>query len=342
MTCGVLLLDKPLGLSSSAATQRVRRLLRLDKAGHVGSLDPLATGMLPICLGEATKLAGEVLEGAKTYSFRIALGARTATGDTEGEVVESRPVPPLERGAILAVLARFLGDQSQVPPMYSALKRDGRPLYELARAGVTVERAARPIRIDALELLEAGPDWLDCRVVCGKGTYVRTLAEDLAAALGTVGHVARLRREAVEPFDPAAMSTLAEVEAAVAAGRPLTLVPPDGAVGHLAAVHLDAGAARRIGMGQTVVLPPAELPASSLAKLAGLAPTALPQPPAAASAAGDQPGPGAQPGTVDRTVRLYAPGAVFLGLGAVGPGGRVRPKRLFAAAAPLPSAAGTD
>jgi tRNA pseudouridine55 synthase len=311
LTCGILLLDKPLGLSSSGATQRVRRLLRLDKAGHVGSLDPLATGMLPICLGEATKLAGEVLEGAKTYSFRIALGRRTATGDTEGEVVETRPVPALERGAVLGVLSTFLGDSLQVPPMYSALKRDGRPLYELARAGVTVERAARPIRIDWLELVDLGPDWLDCRVVCGKGTYVRTLAEDVAAALGTVGHVARLRRDAVEPFDPAGMTTLAQLEADHAAGRPHALIAPDRAVGHLAEVRLEAGDSRRIGMGQTVVLPPHDLPAA---------------------APGD-----------DLTVRLYGPGPVFLGLGAVAPGGRVRAKRLFvAAAAALAPAPETD
>jgi len=315
LTCGILLLDKPLGLSSSGATQRVRRLLRLDKAGHVGSLDPLATGMLPICLGEATKLAGEVLEGAKTYSFRIALGSRTATGDTEGEIVESRPVPPLDRTRILGVLASFLGESLQVPPMYSALKRNGRPLYELARAGVTVERAARPIRIDSFELVGLGDDGLDCRVVCGKGTYVRTLAEDVAAALGTCGHVARLRREAVEPFDPAGMITLANLENGRSEGLPLGLIPADQAVGHLAAVHLDAGAARRIGMGQTVVLPPLELP------------------PLPSDTAGDVVQ-NALPAAADVTVRLYGPQAVFLGLGAVAPGGRVRPKRLFAASAP--------
>jgi tRNA pseudouridine55 synthase len=305
LTCGILLLDKPLGLSSSGATQRVRRLLRLDKAGHVGSLDPLATGMLPICLGEATKLAGEVLEGAKTYSFRIALGARTATGDTEGEVVESRPVPTLERNAVLGVLAQFVGDLLQVPPMYSALKRDGRPLYQLARAGVTVERTPRPVRIDSLDLVALGPDWLDCRVVCGKGTYVRTLAEDIAGALGSVGHVARLRRDAVEPFDPAGMTTLAQLEADLASGRAPALIPPERAVGHLPEVELDVGDSRRIGMGQTVVLPPLSLPA---------------------------PAPGD-----DLTVRLHGPGRVFLGLGAVAPGGRVRPKRLFAAAAAPPA-----
>jgi tRNA pseudouridine55 synthase len=188
----------------------------------------------------------------------------------------------------------------------------------LARAGVTVERAARPIRIDALELLQQGPDWLECRVVCGKGTYVRTLAEDIAATLGTVGHVARLRRESVDPFDPAAMSTLAQVEADLAAGRPLTLVPPDRAVAHLPEVRLDAGAARRIGMGQTVVLPPLELPPVG----AGSPRQADAEPPVEAPA-----------GAADQTVRLYGPGPLFLGLGAVGPGGRVRPKRLFVASA---------
>ncbi len=322
MTCGILLLDKPLGLSSSGATQRVRRLLRLEKAGHVGSLDPLATGMLPICLGEATKLAGEVLEGAKTYAFRIALGSRTATGDTEGEVVETGPVPVLAEAAIDSVLQSFLGDSLQVPPMYSALKRDGRPLYALARAGITVERAARPIRIESLTLLERGPDWLDCRVVCGKGTYVRTLAEDIAAALGTLGHVARLRRESVEPFAPERMQTLADLEQDCLAGRAPRLIPADEAVGHLPAVQLDAADARRIGLGQIVVLPPAELPGSA----------------AATRAAADGAAPAAGVGeatadTADLTVRLYGPARVFLGLGAVAPGGRVRPKRLFVAAA---------
>jgi tRNA pseudouridine55 synthase len=308
LTCGVLLLDKPLGLSSSGATQRVRRLLRLEKAGHVGSLDPLATGMLPICLGEATKLAGVVLEGAKTYTFRIALGSRTATGDTEGEVVETLAVPALAPEAIRAALVRFIGDSLQVPPMYSALKRDGRPLYELARAGRSVERVARPIRIESLDLLGFGPAWIDCRVVCGKGTYVRTLAEDVSAALGTCGHVAALRRESVEPFDAAAMTTLAELEREVAAGRAPRLIPADLSVAHLPGVNLDADAARRLLLGQTVLRRPGELPGPAV---------------------GDDSVNGV---AADRTVRLYGPGPVFLGLGAVGPGGRLRPKRLFVTA----------
>lgn len=301
MSCGVLLLDKPLGMSSSAATQRVRRLLRVAKAGHVGSLDPLATGMLPICIGEATKLAGEILEGRKTYAFRVALGVQTATGDVEGEPVALRAVPELKPEHLATTLERFCGESLQVPPMYSALKRDGRPLYQLARAGLTVERAARPIFIHALQLLDLGADWLDCRVVCGKGTYVRTLAEDIARALGTCGHVAVLRREAVEPFDTGRMIPLAQLETELLDGRLPPLMAADRAVGHLAAVELDSGEARRIGLGQTVVRSPGDLPAAS------------------ADAAAE----------ADVTVRLYSPESVFLGLGRVGPGGRLQPKRLF-------------
>src|ERR1044071_8039229 len=145
MVTGILLLDKPLGLSSNGALQRVKRLLRAEKAGHVGSLDPLATGMLPICLGEATKIAGDILSGQKRYRFTIALGSRTATGDVEGAVVETWPVPPVDDGTLEATLQRFRGRTSQIPPMYSALKRDGQPPYKLARAGIEVERAPREI-----------------------------------------------------------------------------------------------------------------------------------------------------------------------------------------------------
>lgn len=309
MSSGILLLDKPLGLSSNGATQRVRRLLREDKAGHVGSLDPLATGMLPICLGEATKLAGEVLDGAKVYRFRVALGTRTATGDVEGEVVETTPVPTLDPAGLATVLQGFVGESQQVPPMYSALKRDGRPLYELARAGITVERAPRRIVIHALDLLAQGQDWLECRVRCGKGTYVRTLAEDIARALGTCGHVALLRRESVEPFESAAMLSLEALETLLGQGDRPPLVAPDHAVGHLPAVMLDAEGMRRIGLGQAVI------------------PTAAPLP----------------LGASGQTLRLYGPGRVFLGLGRLEAGGRVQPKRLFVAPwAPLADAGPDD
>ncbi len=250
MLCGVLLLDKPVGLSSNAALQRVRRLLSGVKAGHTGSLDPLASGMLPICLGEATKLAGEVLAGDKAYSCRVLLGTRTATGDAEGEVVERQPVPPLDRARIEAVLAARLGESLQVPPMYSALKRQGEPLYRLARRGESVERAARAIRIHALELVAQGPDWLDLKVVCSKGTYVRVLGEDIAAALGTCGHLGALRRDYVEPFRDRPMLTLEQL--AGRAGETDWLLPPDAAVPQYPAVALDAGAAAALRHGRAV------------------------------------------------------------------------------------------
>jgi len=256
LTDGILLLDKPLGLSSTAAGLRVRRLVGASKAGHVGSLDPLATGMLPICIGEGTKLASEILEGDKVYRFQISLGQRTSTGDVEGEVVENAPVPPLAPGAIEEVLKHFVGDTLQIPPMYSAIKQDGQPLYRLARAGKTVERQPRPIRIEALELLgRPEPNTLDCRVTCGKGTYVRVLAEDIARALGTVGHVSLLRRERVAPFEAAQMLDLATVEECARAGTPLSLVGLSEAVAHLALVRLDEVAARRISQGQEVLMP---------------------------------------------------------------------------------------
>lgn len=250
MLCGVLLLDKPVGLSSNAALQRVRRLLSGVKAGHTGSLDPLASGMLPICLGEATKLAGELLAGDKAYSFRVVLGVRTSTGDAEGEVMERQPVPPLGRDRIEAVLAARLGESLQVPPMYSALKRQGEPLYRLARRGESVEREPRTIRIRSLALVEQGPDWLDLQVICSKGTYVRVLGEDIAAALGTCGHLGALRRDYVEPFRDQPMVTLEDLAGRVGAAD--WLLPPDAAVPQYPAVALDAAAAAALRHGRTV------------------------------------------------------------------------------------------
>ena len=310
MIDGILLLDKPLGLSSTAAGLRVRRLLGAAKAGHVGSLDPLASGMLPICLGEATKVAGEILEGRKVYRFTVALGARTATGDTEGDVVERVAVSALTTAQVEAEMGRFLGESLQVPPMFSAIKQGGQPLYKLARAGKEVVREPRRIHIDRLELIgletAAGlPSALDCRVVCGKGTYVRVLAEDLARALGTVGHVSALRREQVEPFGMERLVTMAEVEASAEAGRaaglsaeatalrpPLPLLGAFEALPQLLAVELDAEDTRRLLHGQAVTVP-------------GVS----------------------QPG---QRVRLREAGGAFLGLGEVVAVGRVVPKRLVA------------
>jgi tRNA pseudouridine55 synthase len=258
--CGILLLDKPLGLSSSGATQRVRRLLGGIRAGHIGSLDPLATGMLPICLGEATKIAGVVLDGHKCYSFTIALGARTSTGDTEGEVVQTAAVPVIDATAIDAVLKRFLGAQQQLPPMYSAIKQQGQPLYKLARAGLVVERAARRIEIFQLECValqvdQAGGTRLACRVLCGKGTYVRTLAEDIAVALGTVGHVIALRRDWVAPFDTLPMCGLEALQSQLAAGLPPPLIGIGAALPGLARIRLDAISSARLLQGQRLISP---------------------------------------------------------------------------------------
>jgi len=289
---GILLLDKPLKLSSNAALQKTRRMLGASKAGHVGSLDPLATGMLPICLGEATKIAGDILSGRKLYRFTVALGTRTATGDTEGNVVETLPVPAFEEATLEAVLKTFLGHQSQIPPMFSALKRDGQPLYKLARQGIEVERAAREIEVFSLEC-KAWPaenGKLDLEVLCSKGTYVRTLAEDIAKALGTCGHVQALRRVYVEPFDNAPMETLESIASAIQAGGAPTILPADAPLQHMAAVMLDSRATGKILHGQSVIT--------------------------------EQCGPAGR-------VRLYDPQGTFIGIGESDGAGGVRPKRLF-------------
>ncbi|HEY1724305.1 MAG TPA: tRNA pseudouridine(55) synthase TruB [Steroidobacteraceae bacterium] len=248
---GVLLLDKPLGLSSNAALQRVRALAGGLKAGHTGSLDPLATGMLPICLGEATKLAGEMLSQRKCYRFGVQLGERTDTGDAEGSVVERAPVPPLGRASVEAQLQKFCGQQQQVPPMYSALKRDGEPLYRLARRGESVERAARAITIERFELLQLQADRLELRVLCSKGTYVRVLAEDLARALGSCGRLYSLRRDYVEPFAEEAMHTLEQLQAAGEL-RHWPLLSADRALSHLPALQLTTTALAALVHGQPV------------------------------------------------------------------------------------------
>jgi tRNA pseudouridine55 synthase len=252
---GLLLLDKPVGLSSNAALQRVRRLAGGVKAGHCGSLDPLASGMLPICLGEATRLAGELLAARKAYRFGIQLGERSSTGDAEGEIIERLAVPPLTTAAIAAALARFRGSHSQLPPMYSALKRDGTPLYRLARAGVTVERAARAISIDELELLALEGERIELRLLCSKGTYVRVLAEDIARALGTCGRLYSLRRDYVEPFSDAPMCSLEQLQALGPHAQAWPLLRADRAVQHLPRLPLEATAVAALYQGRAIALP---------------------------------------------------------------------------------------
>lgn len=293
---GVLLLDKDTGESSNRALQKVRHLYGAAKAGHTGSLDPLATGMLPVCLGEATKVSGFLLDADKHYRVACRLGERTDTADADGEVIETSPVPALDEGRIREALNRFTGDIEQVPPMYSALKHQGRRLYELARSGEEVERKPRKVRIFSLALERFDDRTLVMDVRCSKGTYVRTLVEDVAAALGTLAHVTELRRLGVGPYEKRPMFTFAELEARLAAGDHQALdellLPVDSAISDWPVISLDADMSFYMRRGQSVLVP--------------RAPT-------------------------EGRVRLYTDAGEFLGIGEVADDGRIAPKRLLAA-----------
>lgn len=255
---GILLLDKPIGSSSNQALQAARRIFRARKAGHTGSLDPLATGMLPVCFGEATKLCGLLLDADKAYAARVRLGSRTTTGDAEGGVVETSDPCDLTLDDFRRVRGRFLGPIQQVPPMYSALKRDGRPLYELARAGQEVERAPRVVVIHELELGALRDGELELNVVCSKGTYIRTLVEDLAASLGQCAHLSALRRTRVDPFGGGATWTLDQLQEMATTGtEPLdrVLLPLSTAVAGWPQVQVPQGVLRRISRGQAIECP---------------------------------------------------------------------------------------
>lgn len=293
---GVLLLDKARGITSNRALQQVKRLFDAAKAGHTGSLDPLATGMLPLCLGEATKVSGFLLDADKHYRVTGQLGVRTDTADSDGEVIQTAEVPPLDEATVLSTLERFIGQIDQVPPMYSALKHQGRRLYEIARAGEEVERAPRQVRIFSLSLEAMTSDSLTFSVRCSKGTYVRTLVEDIARALGTVAHVTELRRLGVGPYEKLRMHTLEELEAKYEEGGiealDALLEPLDSAVADWPLVRLDADMAFYVRRGQAVLVP--------------RAPT-------------------------EGHVRLYSETGHFLGVGEVADDGRIAPKRLLAA-----------
>ncbi|WP_454731741.1 MULTISPECIES: tRNA pseudouridine(55) synthase TruB [Cupriavidus] len=251
---GVLLLDKPLGLSSNDALVRAKRMLRALKAGHTGTLDPLATGLLPLCFGEATKFSQDLLEADKTYEAVVRLGIRTATGDAEGEVIAERAVT-CGADALRAAIARFTGEIEQVPPMHSALKKDGKPLYEYARAGQTVERAARRVTIHEIALLDCGlpqAPTFTMRVTCSKGTYIRTLAEDIGEALGCGAHLTGLRRTAVGDLSLDGAVTLEQIDAHDDAARPAMLAPVDALLQRCAPVTLDEAAAGRFLQGQRI------------------------------------------------------------------------------------------
>ena len=229
---GVFLLNKPLGISSNGALQKVRWLYRAHKAGHTGALDPLASGLLPICLGEATKFSHYLLDATKRYKTTIALGHSTTTGDIEGEVLEQASVPVLTTEVIAAALAKFHGDILQVPPMYSALKKDGRPLYELARQGIEIERPARPITIERIDLISFTENSITLDVTCSKGTYIRVLGEDIAQALGTKGHLSYLHRIQTGHFELNEGYTIEYLESLTEPQREELLLTPYAAIEH--------------------------------------------------------------------------------------------------------------
>ena len=253
----VLLLDKPAGISSNAALQEAKRLFRAAKAGHSGTLDPLASGLLPVLFGEATKFSRFLLDSDKGYLAEVHLGVTTATGDAEGEVTRRRRVA-VNDGAIEAALARFRGESAQVPPMHSALKRNGRPLYELARQGTVIAREPRRVVIRTLEYLGRSGDVFQLRVLCSKGTYLRTLAEDLGAVLGTGAHLSALRRTVAGRFTVEQAVSLESLAAMDETSRERTLIPIDVLLEALPRVQLDAARVRSFSNGRPVPHAPAE------------------------------------------------------------------------------------
>ena len=248
---GVLLLDKPVGITSNAALQTARRLYNAAKAGHTGTLDPLATGLLPLCFGEATKFAGELLEADKSYDALIRLGVTTDTADAEGQVLETRPVAvTLEQ--VEQALKQFCGAILQVPPMHSALKRDGKPLYEYARAGIEIERVARPVTVYSIRLTDFSDDTFSISVDCSKGTYIRTLAQDLGSVLACGAHLAGLRRTRIGSLHLADAVTLTELDALSLLERDARLAPADSLLMDLPAALLEPADAQRLAHGQAV------------------------------------------------------------------------------------------
>ena len=250
---GVLLLDKPIGLTSNDALQKVRRLFSAAKGGHTGTLDPLASGLLPLCFGEATKFSADLLDADKTYEAELKLGVTTDSGDAEGEIMATAAVD-VEKSDIFRVLPKFMGDIRQIPPMHSALKRNGRPLYELARKGIEVEREPRAVTIHAIDILSLAGDTLSLRVACSKGTYIRVLAADIGKALGCGAHLTGLRRTVVGDLGLAGSVTLAELEALDEAGRSEHLKPVDALLHSLPLVTVAGEAAERFRHGNPVDL----------------------------------------------------------------------------------------
>ena len=290
---GILVLDKPIGMSSNEALQQVKRLYRARKAGHTGSLDRLASGVLPICFGEATKLSGYLLNADKHYVATFQLGVATSTGDAEGEVVSRRPVPAFPAAEIKRAVARFRGEVDQIPPMHSALKYKGKRLYQLAHEGIVVERQPRRITIHRFEVLHTEGERIEVEVLCSKGTYIRTLAEDLGTVLGCGASVAALRRIGVGPFTAGDMLGLPAIESLREGGSAALdarLRPMEAAVSQWPSVRLTEGVAFYLRKGQPVLVPHS--------------PT-------------------------EGWVRIHAERAGFIGVGEVLEDGRIAPRRLF-------------
>jgi len=289
---GIVLLDKPKGISSNKALQQVKNLYKAQKAGHTGSLDPLATGVLPVCLGEATKVSGFLLDADKKYRVQIKLGEKTTTADTEGKVIATAPVDSISEASITEILPEFIGVQQQLPPMYSALKHNGERLYKLAREGIEVERESREITIFSLELISVDLPFFELDVHCSKGTYVRTLAEDIGEKLGCGAHVSELRRTAVGVFDAEPVS-MEQLESAAQQGFSEVdslMMPIDSALSDWEDVHLSADMSYYLRQGQAVMVPKA--PANGM-------------------------------------IRLYDEENGFLGVGVIQSDGKVAPKRLM-------------
>lgn len=265
---GIVLLDKPIGMGSNDVLQLVKRLFNARKAGHTGSLDRLASGLLPLCLGSATKLSGFLLNADKRYLATIRLGVKTATGDAEGEVIDTRPVPALDPEGLERILDGFRGPIEQIPPMHSAIKINGQRLYKLAHKGMTVEREARSVTIHRLDLRAYGEDWLDVEVLCSKGTYIRTLGEDIGEAIGSGAHVAALRRTGSGPFAAEQMVTLEQLEALAEQGLEAldsVLLGGEAALSDCPEVNLNSSMAFYVRQGQPVLVPHA--PTSGLVRL---------------------------------------------------------------------------
>ncbi|MGA0805025.1 MAG: tRNA pseudouridine(55) synthase TruB [Pseudohongiellaceae bacterium] len=249
---GIVVVDKPGGMSSNQLRQQVKRLYNAEKAGHTGSLDPLATGVLPVCLGEATKVSQYLLDADKGYIAHVRLGATTTTGDAQGEPTGYQPVPELDHAALEVVLSAFVGDIAQEPPVYSALKQDGVPLYKLARAGKEIRSKLRTITIHSIRLLEWQSPQLVIEVYCSKGTYIRTLAEDIGHRIGCGAHITALRRCKAGPFTLAAAHTLENLQALPPAALDAVLVPADEAIAQLPAFEIGIEQRRRLRQGQAV------------------------------------------------------------------------------------------